>query len=135
MDRQANGLGLVGQGAFDGLLDPPGAIRRELATFGGIETFNGFHQPYVAFADQIQQRQADPFIIAGDFYDEPQVGLDHLFARSFIAFLDASRQFDLLLRRQEFDLTDLTQVEFDGSVAVITRAFASAWLRSSSYFG
>ena len=56
MDRQADGLGLVGQGAFDGLLDPPRAVGGKFAAFGGVKPLDRFHQADVALADQIEQR-------------------------------------------------------------------------------
>ena len=89
MHRQADGLGLVGQRALDGLLDPPGAVGGKLAALGRIEPLDRLHQADVAFADQIQQRQADAFVVAGDLDDEAQVGLDHVFARLLVALLDA----------------------------------------------
>jgi hypothetical protein len=63
-----------------------------LPPFFGIEPLDGLHQADVALADQIQQRQADALVIAGDFHDEPEVGLDHLFAGLFVAFFDAGGQ-------------------------------------------
>ena len=120
MDRQPDGLGLVGQGALDGLLDPPGAVGGELAALGRVEALDGLHQADVAFADQVQQRQADAFVVAGDLHHQAQVGLDHLLAGLLVALLDAGGQLDFLLRRQQFDLADLAQVKLDGRVAVIS---------------
>ncbi len=119
MDGQADGLGLVGQGALDGLLDPPGAVGGKLAALGRIEALDRFHQADVAFADQVEQRQADAFVVAGDLHDQAQVGLDHLLARLLVALLDARGQFDFLLRREQFDLADFAQVKLDGGVAVV----------------
>ena len=122
MHRQADGLGLVGQRAFDGLLDPPRTVGGKLAALGRIKPLDGLHQADVAFADQIQQRQADAFVIAGDFHDEAQVRLDHVFARLLVALLDAGGQFDFLLRREQFHLADLAEIKFDGRVAVVAAA-------------
>jgi hypothetical protein len=123
MHRQADGLGLVGQRAFDGLLDPPRAVGGKFAALGRVKPLDGLHQADVALADQIQQRQADALVIARDFDDQAQVGLDHLFARLFVALLDAGGQFDFLLGREQFDLADFAQVKLDGRVAVVTFAF------------
>ena len=89
MHRQANGFGLVGQRAFDGLLDPPRTVSGKLAALGRVKPLHGFHQADVAFADQIEQRQAEAFVIVRDFHDQAQVGLDHLFAGFLVALLDA----------------------------------------------
>ena len=51
MDGQADGFGLVGQGALDGLLDPPGTVGRELAAFGRVKALDSLHQPNISFAD------------------------------------------------------------------------------------
>ena len=123
MHRQADGFGLVGERAFDGLLDPPRAVGGEFAALFRVKPLDGLHQADVALADQIQQRQADAFVIAGDFHDEAQVGLDHQFARLFVALLDARGQFDFLLRREQFHLADFAQVKLDGRVAVVTLGF------------
>ena len=126
MHGQANGLGLIGQGAFDGLLDPPGAIRGELAAFGGVKPLHRLHQPDIAFADQIQQRQADPLVVPGDLHDQPQIGLDHLLAGLFVALFDPGGQFDFLFRCEEFDLADFPQIQLDGRVTVVARSFSPA---------
>ena len=119
MNRQADGLGLVGQGALDGLLDPPRAVSGKLAALGRIESFDRLHQADVALVDQIQQRQAEILVIVGDFDHQAQVGLDHLFARFFVALFDAGGQFDFLLRGQQFDLADFAQIKLDGRIAVV----------------
>ena len=126
MHGQADGLGLVGERALDGLLDPPRAVSGEFGALGRVKPFDGLHQADVALADQIQQRQADALVIAGDFHDEPQVGLDHLFARLFVALFDARGQVNFLLRRQQFHLADFAQVKLDGGVAVVM--FGSRWM-------
>ena len=119
MHWQADGLGLIGQRALDGLLDPPGSIRGKLAAFAGIESLDGFHQPNVAFADQIQQRQADAFIVPRNFYDQPKVGFDHLLSRLFVAVLDSRSEFDFLLRRQQLYLSDFAKIELEGRASII----------------
>ena len=124
MDGQTDGLGLVGEGAFNGLLDPPGAVGGKFAAFGGVEALDGFHQTNVAFADEVKQRQADAFVIAGDFHHEPEVGFDHLLARFLVALFDAGGQLDFLLRGEKANLADFPQVELDGAVAVVAGTFA-----------
>ncbi len=76
------------------------------------------------FPSLIKSSSGSPIlVIARDFDHEPQVGLDHLLAGFFVAFLDARRKLDFLLRRQEFDLPDFAQIKFDRRVAVVGRAF------------
>ena len=94
VNRQTDGLGLIGERALDGLLDPPGTVGGELGALGGVETFDGLHQADVALVDQVEQRQAVILVIAGDFDDQAQVGLDHLFAGFFVALFDAGGEFD-----------------------------------------
>jgi len=40
-----------------------------------IETLDGFDQADVAFADEVEQRQAEIFVVHGDFDHETQVAL------------------------------------------------------------
>ena len=89
MNRQANGLGLIGQGASDGLLDPPGAVGGKLGAFGRVKPLHSLHQTDVPLVDQVEQGQAIIFVAARDFDDQAQIGLDHLFARFGVALLDA----------------------------------------------
>ena len=123
MHRQADGFGLVGERALDGLLDPPRAVGGELAALFRVEPLDGLHQTDVALADQIQQRQADALVVARDFHDEAEVGLDHLLARLLVALFDFCGQFDFLLRREQFHQADFAQVKLDGRVAVVTLDF------------
>ena len=119
MDGQPDGLGLVGQGALDGLLDPPRAVGGELAALGRVKPLHRLHQADVAFVDQIQQRQAEVLIVAGDLDHQAQIGLDHLLAGLFVALFDAGGQLDFLLRRQQLDLADFAQIKLDGGIAIV----------------
>jgi len=58
MDRQADGFGLVGEGAADGLLNPPGTVGAEFGAAVGIEALHRLHQADIAFADEIEQGKA-----------------------------------------------------------------------------
>src|ERR1039458_5076265 len=79
---------------------PPGAVSGKLAALGRVEAFDGLDKAHVAFTDQVQQWQADAFVVAGDFDHQAQVGLDHLLPRLFVSPLDPGGQFNLLLRCQ-----------------------------------
>src|ERR1039458_6783421 len=135
MHRQADGLGLIGERAFDGLLDPPRTVGRKLAALFRIKALDGLHQADVASADQIQQRQSDAIVIARDFYDQAEVGLDHQLARFFVALFNARGQLDFLLRREQFHLPDFAQVKFDGRVAVVSRTIPPDELRGVTFTG
>ena len=105
---------MVGQRAFDGLLDPPGGIRGQLCTLFRIEPFDPFHEADVTFIDEVEQRQAEILIIARDLYHEPQVGFDHTLARFLIAAFDSFRERYFLVRRQQFNFADFAQVKLKG---------------------
>ena len=113
MDRQADRLALVGQGALDRLLDPPGGVGAELAALLRIEAFHRLHQADVALGNQVEQRQAVGGIIVGDLHDQAQVGLDHLLAGGLVAPLDAAGKLHLFLAREKRGLPDLAQINFN----------------------
>src|SRR4029453_19418256 len=56
--RDADGARLVGDGAGDGLADPPGRVGRELVPALVLELVHGLHEADVAFLDEIQELQA-----------------------------------------------------------------------------
>ena len=113
MDGQADRLRLVGQRALDRLLDPPGGVGGELAALARVEALDGLHQPDVALADQVEQRQAEVLVVHRDLHDETQVGLDHVVAGGLVAAADALGEGDLLLDRQKGSLADLLEVELE----------------------
>ena len=49
-----------------------------------------------------------------------------MFSGFFVAFLDASSQFDFFLGREKFYLTDFAKVKLDGGVTVVGAAVTSA---------
>jgi len=101
VNRQTDGFALVGQGALDGLFNPPCGIGAELAAFFGIEAFHGFHQADVAFRNQIEQREAKIAVVAGDFDDKAEVSTHHFGARFLVATFYAARQLDFFLWGQK----------------------------------
>lgn len=119
MDGEPDGFPLVGEGAFDGLFDPPGGVGGELAALGGVEAFDGFHQADVAFVDEVEEGEAVVLVIAGDFDDQAEVGLDHVFAGAEVAGLDTGGEGDFLLRSEQGDLADLAQIQSVGGVPVV----------------
>ena len=78
MDRDADGAGLVGDGAGDGLPDPPGGVGGELVAALVLELFDGAHEANVALLDEVEEVHAAVDILLGDRDDEAEVGLNHL---------------------------------------------------------
>src|SRR5215472_9855028 len=76
--RNADGAGLIGDGARDGLPDPPRRVRRELVAALVLELVDGLHQADVPLLDEVEELQATVRVLFGDADDEPQVGLDQL---------------------------------------------------------
>jgi hypothetical protein len=101
---------LIGEGAFDGLLDPPRGVGRKLCAFGWVKAFHTFHQADIAFADQVQEGESQVFVVTGNLNHQLEVGLDHFFASFFVPFLNAKRELDLFGGRQQLHLSDFRQV-------------------------
>jgi hypothetical protein len=76
--RDADGAGLVGDGAGDGLADPPGGVGAELVAAAVLELLDRLHQAHVALLDQVEEGEAAVGVFLGDGDHEAQVGLDHL---------------------------------------------------------
>ena len=55
--REPDGPAVVGDGAPDGLPDPPRRIGRELEAAAELEAIDRLHQADVAFLNQVEQRQ------------------------------------------------------------------------------
>ena len=76
--RDADGARLIGDGAGDGLANPPGGVGRELVAAAVFELVHRLHQADVAFLDQVQELQAAVGVLLGDGDHQAQVGLDQL---------------------------------------------------------
>ncbi len=76
--RDADGAGLVGDGAGDRLADPPGGVGRELVAAPVLELVDRLHEADVPLLDQVEELEAAVRVLLGDGDDEPEVGLDHL---------------------------------------------------------
>ena len=114
MDRQADGAGLVHDGPFDGLANPPRRVGGEAETPFRIELLHRPDQPQVALLDQVEQGQAAVDIAPGDLHHQAQVAFDHAPTPSRIAPLREPREVDLLLGSQQWGKTDFVEVELGG---------------------
>ena len=78
MHRDADGAGLVGDGAGDGLANPPGGVGRELVAAAVLELVDGLHEADVALLNEVEELEAAVGVLFGDGDDEAQVGFDQL---------------------------------------------------------
>ena len=76
--RDADGAGLVGDAAGDGLTDPPRGVGGELEALGVVELVDRTHQAEVALLDEVEELHAAAAVALGDADHQPQVGLDEL---------------------------------------------------------
>ena len=144
VDRDADGTGLVGNGAGNGLTDPPGSVSGELIALGVVELLDCLDQAQVTLLDQIQEEHAAAHVALGDGDHQTQIGLsqtllgglallDQLFqlgtcffvqflAQLFqlllggVAGLHGLSQLDLFVKGQQVDLADLLQIHTHGVV-------------------
>ena len=94
----ADGAGLVGDGAGDGLADPPGSVGGELEALGVVELLHGADEAQVAFLDEVEEQHAAAHVALGDGHHEAQVGLDELLLGVQAHLLDA-REAALLFQK------------------------------------
>jgi len=76
--RNTDGAGLIGDGARDGLANPPGGVGGELVTAAVLELVHGLHQADVAFLNQIEELQAAIGVLLGNRDHQAQVGFNQL---------------------------------------------------------
>ena len=106
----ADGAGLVRDGAGDGLADPPGGVGGELVALGVVKLLHRLNEAQVALLNQVQQHHAPAHIAPGDGHHQTEVGLGHAALGLLISGGDPHRQLHLLLRGQQRHLADLLQV-------------------------
>ena len=54
MNRETNRFSLVGEGASDGLFDPPACISAKFNAATGFEAVDCFHQAEISLRDQVE---------------------------------------------------------------------------------
>src|SRR3954452_12258813 len=70
VDRDADRAALVGDGARDGLADPPRRVRRELVAAAVVELLDGADEAERALLDEVQEREPAAEVALGDRDDE-----------------------------------------------------------------
>jgi hypothetical protein len=81
--RDADGAGLIGDGARDGLANPPRRVGRKLVAAAPFEFIHGLHQADVAFLNQVEELQAAVGIFLRDGNHQAQVRFDQFLLRLF----------------------------------------------------
>ncbi len=113
MHRDADGAGLVGDGAGDGLADPPGRVGRELVAAAILVFVHRPHQAGVAFLDEIEEGQAAVAVFLGDRHHQPQVAARQgplgvlVFGEALADGLDALAERGRVLERHHLEIAQL----------------------------
>ena len=76
----ADRAGLVGDGAGDGLANPPGGVGGELEALAVLELLHGADEADVALLDQVEQAHAAADVLLGHADHQAQVGLGQVAA-------------------------------------------------------
>jgi len=92
MNGETNGATLVGDGAQDGLLDPPRGIRGKLEALFRIKFLDGADESQRPFLDQILEGEPAVLVALGDVNNEAKVRRNHCLLR-----VVAARHFSLQL--------------------------------------
>ena len=77
--RNADGAGLVGDGAGDGLANPPRGVGGKFVAAAPFEFVDGLHQADVAFLNQVEELQAAVGVFLGDGNHQAEVRFDQFF--------------------------------------------------------
>src|SRR6266516_319797 len=109
--RHADRPRLTGDGALNGLANPPGRVRRELEALAPVELLDRPVEADDAVLDQVAEGNAVTAVALRDVHDEAEVRVDHPLLRGEIAALDALCECHFLRRGQQRVATDLVQEE------------------------
>ena len=99
--------GWLGQ---DRLADPPDGVGDELDALIGVELPGRGHQPDVAFADEVGEREPAILVFLRHRDDEAQIALDQLLHGLFVARPHLPGDGDLLLGGEQRGLAHLEEV-------------------------
>src|SRR3954453_2704753 len=111
VDGDADRAALVRDRPRHRLADPPGRVRGELVAAPVVELLHRADEAERALLDEVQERQAAAQVALGDGHDEAQICLDHLLLGHQVPALDAPRQLDLAVGREQRHLADRPQIE------------------------
>ena len=78
MGGDADGAAVVGEGAGDGLADPPGGVGTKAVSAAIVVFLDGLDEADVAFLDEIEEGEAAAAVFFGDGDDEAGVGADEV---------------------------------------------------------
>jgi hypothetical protein len=78
--RDMNRLGIIENGSFDGLLDPPCRVGAESYAMFGIKGIHGTQKAEGAFFNEITEGQSSSGELLGDIDDQPQVAANQAVA-------------------------------------------------------
>ena len=78
MNRYANGARLIGNGAGNGLTNPPSGVSGEFVATTVFKLVDRLHETNVAFLDEVQELQSTVGVFFGNGNHQAQVGLNHL---------------------------------------------------------
>ena len=109
LEGDPDGAAMLLHGPLEGLADPPGRIGRESEAALPVELVHGAHEPEGALLHQVGHVHAPVLVPPRPVHHQPQVGGNHLLARSIISGHDALGQFDLLLVIGHWELVEVTQ--------------------------
>ena len=79
--RDADGARLIGDGAGDGLANPPGGVGGELVSAAPVELVDALHEADIALLNQIEELQAVISVFLGDGDNQAKVRLRQLLLR------------------------------------------------------
>ena len=119
VDGEADGSGLVGDGARDRLTDPPRCVGRELVSLGVVKLFDCLYKAEVALLDEVKEQHAAADMALCDRNDQTQVGLGHAALCLLVALAHSYRKLDLLLGGQKRHLADLLEEHANGVVGAV----------------
>ena len=79
MHRYTDSTRLIGNGAGNGLANPPGGISAEFIALMMVEFLDSAGQADIAFLDQVEKRHTSPDMFFGHADHQAQVGFDEVF--------------------------------------------------------
>ena len=97
--RDADGAGLIGHRAGDGLTDPPRGIGGELVALGVVELLDRANQAQVALLDEVQERHSAAGVTLGQRDHQTQIRFQQMVFRAIAVAADP-RHVAALLHRQ-----------------------------------